>query len=150
MWCKFGYVTFKNLNQRNLQTHSKSAGLVTGIFFRAHLFNPGSYLRLIDSCITQLKAQEPSRTCNESKEEDLFVFLNRLFVDAPRRVDDALLLLFSPLLFARLRMRVWVLARPVHLIITMIKWIRTSRLSIKNTPLAPLCSPADAVLGFRV
>ena len=31
----------------------------------------GSYLRLIDSCITQLKAQGPSRTCNESKEEDL-------------------------------------------------------------------------------
>jgi len=29
-----------------------------------------SYLRLIDSCITQLKAQGPSRTCNESKEED--------------------------------------------------------------------------------
>ena len=27
------------------------------------------YLRLIDSCITQLKAQGPSRTCNESKEE---------------------------------------------------------------------------------
>ena len=31
----------------------------------------GSYLRLIDSCITQIKAQRPSRTCNESKEEDL-------------------------------------------------------------------------------
>ena len=30
----------------------------------------GSYLRLIDSCITQIKAQEPSRTCNESKEEE--------------------------------------------------------------------------------
>ena len=30
----------------------------------------GSYLRLIDSCITQLKAREPSRTCNESKEEE--------------------------------------------------------------------------------
>jgi len=30
----------------------------------------GSYLKLIDSCITQLKAQGPSRTCNESKEED--------------------------------------------------------------------------------
>ena len=30
----------------------------------------GSYLRRIDSCITQLKAQGPSRTCNESKEED--------------------------------------------------------------------------------
>jgi len=29
----------------------------------------GSYLRLIDSCITQLKAQGPSRTCNESDEE---------------------------------------------------------------------------------
>jgi len=26
-------------------------------------------LRLIDSCITQLKAQGPFRTCNESKEE---------------------------------------------------------------------------------
>ena len=30
----------------------------------------GSYLRLIDSCITQLKAQGPSRTWNESKEEE--------------------------------------------------------------------------------
>ena len=30
----------------------------------------GSYLRLIDSCITQLKAQRPSRTCTESKEEE--------------------------------------------------------------------------------
>ena len=30
----------------------------------------GSYLRLIDSCITQLKAHGPSRTCKESKEEE--------------------------------------------------------------------------------
>ena len=30
----------------------------------------GSYLRLIDSCITRLKAQGPSRTCNESEEEE--------------------------------------------------------------------------------
>ena len=30
----------------------------------------GSYLRLTDSCITQLKAQGPSRTCNESEEEE--------------------------------------------------------------------------------
>jgi len=30
----------------------------------------GSYLRLIDSFITQLKAQGPSRACNESKEEE--------------------------------------------------------------------------------
>ena len=28
------------------------------------------YARLIDFCITQLKAQGPSRTCNESKEEE--------------------------------------------------------------------------------
>ena len=27
-------------------------------------------MRLIDSCITQLKAQGPSRTCSESKEEE--------------------------------------------------------------------------------
>jgi len=30
----------------------------------------GSYLRLIDSCITQLTAQGPFRTCNESKAEE--------------------------------------------------------------------------------
>ena len=30
----------------------------------------GSYLRLKDSCITHLKAQGPSRTCNESTEEE--------------------------------------------------------------------------------
>jgi len=35
----------------------------------------GSYLRLIDSCITQLEAQGPARTCNESKEERKGVLL---------------------------------------------------------------------------
>ena len=30
----------------------------------------GSYLRLIDSFITQIKAQGPSRTCSESKKEE--------------------------------------------------------------------------------
>ena len=30
----------------------------------------GSYLRPIDSCITQIKAQGPSRTCNEGKAEE--------------------------------------------------------------------------------
>ena len=30
----------------------------------------GSYLRLTDSCITQLEAHGPSRTCNESKDEE--------------------------------------------------------------------------------
>ena len=29
----------------------------------------GSYLRLRDSCITQIKAQGPSRTCDESEQE---------------------------------------------------------------------------------
>ena len=33
-------------------------------------YEAGSYLRLMDSCITQLKDQEPSRTCNESKKEE--------------------------------------------------------------------------------
>ena len=33
-------------------------------------FKTVAYLRLIDSCITQLKAQGPSRTCNESQEEE--------------------------------------------------------------------------------
>ena len=35
-----------------------------------HHLEAGSYLRLIDSCITQLKAQGPSRTCNERKGEE--------------------------------------------------------------------------------
>ena len=30
---------------------------------------PGSYLRLVDYCITQLKAQGSSGICNESKED---------------------------------------------------------------------------------
>jgi len=30
----------------------------------------GAYLRLIDTCITQLRDQGASRTCNESKEEE--------------------------------------------------------------------------------
>jgi len=38
----------------------------------------GSYLTLIDSCITQLQAQGPSRTCNQSIEEE---------EDSPARVS---------------------------------------------------------------
>ena len=34
-----------------------------------HLKEEDSYLRRIDSCITQFKAQGPSRTCHQSKEE---------------------------------------------------------------------------------
>ena len=40
-----------------------------------------AYLRLIDFCITQLKAQGPSRTCNESKEEEEEEGANRLSID---------------------------------------------------------------------
>ena len=60
--------------------HGEHGGLVAqeGQDGVVHLFEAGSYLRLIDSCITQLKAQgpsrtcnqRPSRTCNESKEEE--------------------------------------------------------------------------------
>ena len=39
------------------------------------------YLRLIASCITQLKAQGPSRTCDESKEEETKKF--RVVAGAP-------------------------------------------------------------------
>ena len=44
-------------------------------------------LRLIDSCITQLKAQGPSRTCNESKEEEEEGFL---VAECPRMGQDFL------------------------------------------------------------
>jgi len=40
----------------------------THVIQRACGTETGSYLRIIDSCITQLKAQGPARTCNESKE----------------------------------------------------------------------------------
>ena len=39
----------------------------------------GSYLRLTDSCITQLKAQGPSRTCDKSNEEGATSRRERLF-----------------------------------------------------------------------
>ena len=53
-------VTWVDLNLRTI--NSQKYVVVT---------EEGSYLRLIDSCITQLEAQEPSRTCNESKEEEV-------------------------------------------------------------------------------
>ena len=37
----------------------------------AYETNRGSHSRLIASCITQLEAQGPSTTCNESKEEEV-------------------------------------------------------------------------------
>ena len=125
----------------------------------------GAYLRLIDSCITQLKAQGPSRTCNESTEEerthvDVLLLRTRLL-----RILDNLRILSSLRGPLRLRVRVGLGvgadsqfsarkvdvrlpgkgnsnshgAKPVHLIITMIKWIRTSKLSIKNSLSSVVC-----------
>ena len=49
---------------------SRSIVFIQHVLYRS-VSETGSYLRLIVSCITQLKAQGPSRTCNESKEEVL-------------------------------------------------------------------------------
>ena len=48
----------------------KYASRFYGLGLRVLDMEAVSYLRLIDSCITQLKAQGPSRTCNECKEEE--------------------------------------------------------------------------------
>ena len=46
----------------------------------------GSHVRLVDSCITQLMAEENSRTCNESNGEEEDKKLSRIcaaiFVDS--------------------------------------------------------------------
>ena len=42
----------------------------------------GSYLRFIGSCITQLKAQGPFKTCSESKEEEEEEAAERFFSEA--------------------------------------------------------------------
>ena len=46
-----------------------------------------SYARLIDSCITQLKAQGSSRTCNESKEEEEASHAGAVRRDAAKRMN---------------------------------------------------------------
>ena len=52
----------------------------------ASRYSKGSYLRLIDSCITQLKARGASRTCKESTEEEE-VFERGGVRGAPSRPD---------------------------------------------------------------
>jgi len=52
-----------------LVTGSRRSLSLQGVRLRGRNLEAGSYLRLTDSCITQLEAQGPSRTCNESKEE---------------------------------------------------------------------------------
>jgi len=48
----------------------------------------GSYLRLVDSCITRLEAQGPSRTCNASKEEEEEEFGNARAIAAVVRTRN--------------------------------------------------------------
>jgi len=97
--------------------------------------------RRIDSWITQLKAQGPSRTCNASKENWKHVHADNTAAlrGSPGPSCPSLSLCCSPplLRLGGVTQSVPALtgggARPVHLIITMIKWIRTSRLSTKNS-----------------
>ena len=70
---KFGHVTLNMHLGVALVEHALRLDLLrTPRGCRLSPVEPGasSYLRLIDSCITQLKAQGPSRTCTESKEEE--------------------------------------------------------------------------------
>jgi len=78
----------------------------------------GSYLRRIDFCIECLGFGEYVFSLLESHERDLEVppLHRKVDVRLPGKVNS--------------NSRG---ARPVHLIITMIKWIRTSRSSIKNS-----------------
>ena len=57
MACRIWLVSHSN--RRTATAHHESGGS-----------EAGSYLRPIDSCTTQLKAQGLARTCNESKEEE--------------------------------------------------------------------------------
>ena len=54
---------------RHCRDASRSGLLIGSSGFRRGS-EAGSYLRLIDSCIAQLKAQGPFRNCHESKEEE--------------------------------------------------------------------------------
>jgi len=60
--------------KKNKKTTTPSSRLTASRYHSRAEMCSGSetvaYLRLIDSCITQLKAQGPPRTCNESKEEE--------------------------------------------------------------------------------
>ena len=59
-----------NESEQNRLLFSRAADGCSNCDSKAPGSEAGSYLRLIDSCISQLKAQGPSRTCNESKEEE--------------------------------------------------------------------------------
>ena len=51
------------VRQKRISVKAESRGVV--------VTKAGTYLRLIDSCVTQFKAQGPSRSCNESQTEEV-------------------------------------------------------------------------------
>ena len=59
---RWNATTFPRLLPLDLGLRAQGSGLM--------VWGLGLVLKIIDSCITQLKAQGPSRTCNESKEEE--------------------------------------------------------------------------------
>ena len=60
---RFGSWTLKNLRVlAGWSAKAENRGVV--------ITEAGSYSSLTDSCITELRAQRPSRTCNESKDEE--------------------------------------------------------------------------------
>ena len=63
----------KDLTIHDVQPISDLSGTFAAAMNCARGTEAGAYLRLIDSCITQLKAQGPARTCNESKEEEWYL-----------------------------------------------------------------------------
>ena len=71
--CDHAGLVINKFSRKDLSADGDVLGGVDGIRARPHICacrgKRRSYLRLIDSCITQLKAHRPSRTCNESKEE---------------------------------------------------------------------------------
>ena len=66
--------------KRHAGLHSTLAELFSGA---AILHLPQAILRLIDSCITQLEAQGPSRNCNESKEEEEKIWAHQIGEPGP-------------------------------------------------------------------
>ena len=73
VWCRVSCTEHGRDEVGGAAMHAVMAGHISDIALcvTCRGTEAGSYLRLIDSCITQLKAQGPSRTCNESKEEEV-------------------------------------------------------------------------------
>ena len=64
----------KSVQMRVFAVSPERAAASTVALARADCETYWLCLRLIDSCITQLQTQGPSRTCNQSKEEALALY----------------------------------------------------------------------------